>query len=410
MLYRFLRLGTIVLAKVLILFVIIRKLAAMKHLTIGFDAKRAMLNLTGIGNYSRLVLDVLSSRYPDNRYLLFSPRMADNDRLAPLLLRQGVSVHCPDTLMGRLSTHLWRSRGLTAQLKRSDIDLYHGLSNELPSGIERSGIPSVVTIHDLIFRRVPQSYHHADRLICDWKFSRAAKAATRIVAISKRTAADIVELYGVDPAKIDVVYQGCHPMFYQPVSDTAIADVRKRYALPDSYIVAVGTVEMRKNQLLAVRALAQLPRSLHLVIVGRRSGYAPELDRAIAAAGVGERVHFCTNVAFADLPAVYAGAVVASYTSRYEGFGIPVIEAIAAGVPVVAATGSCLEEAGGPGALYVDPDDPGAYAQAAMSIIDDDTLRQQMVAEGRSHIKAFNADTFADALVASYCRALGRDS
>lgn len=378
----------------------------MKHLTIGFDAKRAVLNLTGIGNYSRLVLDVLTSRYPDNRYLLFTPHFKPNPRLTPLLERPGVGIRTPDTIMGRISPHMWRTRGLTSQLRRSGLDLYHGLSNELPAGISSSGIPSVVTIHDLIFRRMPQSYHAADRRICDWKFRRAAEAATRIIAISQRTAADIEELYDIDPAKIDIVYQGCAPIFHQPVTREQINAAHARYRLPDSYIVAVGTVEMRKNQLLAVKALPMLPKALKLVIIGRRSGYAPELDRAIAAAGVGNRVRFLTGVDFTDLPAIYAGATVASYTSRYEGFGIPMIEAIAAGTPVIAATGSCLEEAGGPGAIYVDPDDPEQYAQAVMSIADDTDLRSRMISEGREHIRAFSADNFAAGLASTYKKAL----
>ena len=380
--------------------------AAMKHLTIGFDAKRAVLNLTGIGNYSRLVLDVLTSRYPDNRYLLFTPHFKPNPRLTELLDRPGIEIRTPDSIMGRISTHMWRTRGLTSQLRRSSLDLYHGLSNELPAGIARSGIPSVVTIHDLIFRRVPESYHTADRRICDWKFRRAADAATRIIAISRRTAADIEELYGIDPAKIDIVYQGCAPMFHKAVTQDSIDAVRARYRLPDRYIAAVGTVEMRKNQLLAVKALPMLPKALKLVIVGRRSGYAPELDRAIAAAGVGDRVQFLTGVDFTDLPAIYAGATVASYTSRYEGFGIPVIEAIAAGTPVVAATGSCLEEAGGPGAIYVDPDSPQEYANAVMTIADDNALRARMISEGREHIRAFSADNFAAGLASTYQKAL----
>lgn len=379
----------------------------MKHLTIGFDAKRAVLNLTGIGNYSRLVLDVLTSRYPDNRYLLFTPRAAENPRLDPLLERQCAEVCTPDTAFGRIAPHVWRTRGLTAQLRRAGVDLYHGLSNELPSGIERSGIPSVVTIHDLIFRRVPQSYHAADRRICDWKFRHAAESATRIIAISRRTAADIEELYGIDPDKIDIVYQGCAPAFYAPVTVADIERVRARYRLPERYIVAVGTVEMRKNQQLAVRALTMLPQSVKLVIVGRRSGYAPELDHVISATGVSDRITFLTGIDFADLPALYAGAAAASYTSLYEGFGIPVIEAIASGTPVIAATGSCLEEAGGPGAIYVDPHDPEAYARAAMNIMDDSALRDKMVSSGRQHIRAFSADNFASGLVSTYAKTLG---
>ncbi|MDE6490391.1 MAG: glycosyltransferase family 4 protein [Muribaculaceae bacterium] len=373
---------------------------------IGFDAKRAILNYTGLGNYSRLAIDVVSSAWPDNKYILYTPRRRHNDRMADLLHRQCISVSTPDTLSGRILSQLWRSKGITGQLVRDGIDLYHGLSNELPAGIASTGIASVVTIHDVIFIPHPEFYHRADVVICRRKFGYAAKVADRIIAISECTRRDIVDHYGVDPGKIDVVYQGCHPSFYMPLSAEAIGVIKKKYMLPQRYIVAVGTVEARKNALLAVKALRGLPADVTLVIIGRRTDYARLLDDEIAASGLQRRVRFVEGVPFADLPALYAGSVFASYTSFYEGFGIPVIEAVASGVPVIAATGSCLEEAGGPGAMYVNPRDTDQYVTYARMLLDDAELRRRMVDAGRAYITRFSFDNFADGLTGVYRKAL----
>lgn len=380
----------------------------MENLTIGFDAKRAVCNNTGLGNYSRLVLDVLSDALPDANLRLYSPVKKENDRLDPLLKKDNVRLVTPSGVSGKLLPSLWRvGGGITRQLKADGVGLFHGLSNELPLGISRSRIPSIVTIHDLIFLRLPYCYRKVDRMIYDYKFRKACENATRIIAISKCTRKDLVYLYDVDPEKIDVVYQGCDPRFSQPVDDAVKEDVRRIYGLPENYIVAVGTVEQRKNQMQAIKALAGLPKDVSLVIVGghNRSYYRP-LVAEISRLRLGERVKFLSGVPFRHLPAIYAGACFSSYTSKYEGFGIPVIEALSCGVPVLAAKYSCLEEAGGDGALYIDPYCVDDYVDAAKLLLSDSDLRERLVKAGKSHISQFTPQNFASGLLASYRHAL----
>ena len=154
---------------------------------IGFDGKRAVSNNTGLGNYSRLLVEVLARKYADHQYTLYTPRMSDNDRLAPLEALPNVDFATPDRALWRPLGALWRSKGMTAQLRRDHVDLYHGLSGELPLDIARSGIPSVVTIHDVIFRRFPECYKPVDRKIYNYKFRRAVEDASRVIAISECT-------------------------------------------------------------------------------------------------------------------------------------------------------------------------------------------------------------------------------
>lgn len=380
----------------------------MPQFTIGMDAKRAVLNDTGLGNYSRYVVGALSAAYPDCSLRLYTPRVVENPRLAPLLLRPNVELVAPagGGLLSRGA--LWRSWGMTGQLAADGVALYHGLSNELPLNIGRAGCASVVTIHDVIWRRVPGDYKPADRLLYDWKYGRSARAATRVIAISERTKADIVAEMGVEPEKIDVIYQGVDPIFRTRPDFEARERVRGLYGLPRDFVVQVGRVERRKNQLLTVRAMRALPADVKLVLIGRRRmpDYAAEIDACVSRYGLKDRVVWLDGVEFAHLPAIYAMARAVAYPSTYEGFGLPVAEALSVGTPVVAATGSCLEEAGGDGALYVAPDDADAMADALRSIVEREDVRDRLAKRGAAHVKRFDAEAFARATMACYRRAL----
>lgn len=372
---------------------------------IGYDAKRAVNNNTGLGNYSRLVIGAIASS-GDDSLMLYAPRLRNNPRLMPLLDRQNVAMCLPDTAMGRRFPSIWRSRGMTAQLRRDGIGLFHGLSNELPLNIASSGIPSVVTIHDVIFRHYPDCYKWIDRKIYDYKFRNAAQNATRVIAISECTRRDIIDFYGVNPEKIDVVYQGCDAQFHKPVDHSCADSVMARYGIDRPYIIGVGTVERRKNQLLTVEALRGLPDDIMAVIVGRRTGYAKDIDSYIARHGLQDRVKFVESADFTDFPALYSRALFSSYPSRYEGFGIPVIESLSVGTPVIIASGSCLEEASGPGAPVVCPDDVDAFVDFGRRIIDDQDYRSGLVEAGRRHIVKFSQANFAAGLRDSYKKAI----
>lgn len=366
---------------------------------IGFDGKRAVMNYTGIGNYSRLALESILPLMPDAQLRLYTPRLRNNARLKPLLESGRVELRTPDTLAGRLMPHLWRTRSLSDQLRREKPALYHGLSNELPAGISGTGIPTVVTIHDLIFMRHPEFYHRADVEICHRKFLHAARVADRVIAISERTAIDLRELFNIPEEKIRVVYQGCSPIFNEPLSAECLEENRRIYG---RYIIGVGTIESRKNQLLTVRALPALDPDVNLVLVGRQTAYASKIREEARRLGVEERIFMLSNVSMKDIPGLYAAAQFAAYPSYYEGFGIPMLEALAAGVPLIAATGSCLEEAGGPGAIYVDPNDVEAFADAATQLLNSSILREEMVARGRQYIRRFAPENFGRGLVNVY--------
>lgn len=179
-------------------------------------------------------------------------------------------------------------------------------------------------------------------------------------------------------------------------------EVRKKYQLPDHYILNVGSIEERKNILAAVQALPMLPQHIHIVIVGRRTGYTKKVEQFIKDNGLGERVHIISNVPFNDLPAFYQSAEIFVYPSRFEGFGIPIIEALYSGIPVVAATGSCLEEAGGPDSIYVNPDDITGLADAFKQIYSNSDKRKNMVEKGREFAKRFSEKQQSEEIINIY--------
>lgn len=372
---------------------------------IGFDAKRAVRNMTGLGNYSRLVISQLAQASPGDTLYLYTPDLRDNPRLENIRQLPNVSFRLPPA--SGFKGSMWRTFGVTNSLRADGVQLYHGLSNELPLNILSAGIPSVVTLHDVIYRRVPGAYSWADRMLYDYKYGRACRNATRVIAISECTKRDAVHYYGIDPDKVDVIYQGCDPSFKVPHTPEELEGVRTRLGLPDRFVLQVGTIEMRKNLGLTVRALSALPPDVKLVAIGRdRRGYKGECERLAREAGVGDRLIFRSDIAFADLPAVNQLADAIAYPSRYEGFGLPVIEGLESRRPVVAATGSCLEEAGGDAALYVDPDDVRGMAEALNAVLGGSAPVAEMAAKGLRHTARFDTSAMAGNILNTYAKAL----
>ena len=370
---------------------------------IGFDAKRANANFTGLGNYSRFMVDTMATYGNEHKYRMYIPKKCKNALYDSLLKHKNVASIQPRSFLMKRCKALWRTFFIKRGLLQDGVQLYHGLSNELPVGIHRTGIRSVVTIHDLIFLRYPQYYHWLDRIIYNYKFRYACRKADRIVAVSECTKRDIVKFYGISPDKIDVVYQGCDPVFAQPVSAEAKARVREAYHLPDQFILSVGTIEERKNLLLAVKAVEQLG-DVHLVAVGKSTAYADKVKEYIETHGLSDRIHIIHNLKFGDLPVLYHMAEAFVYPSRFEGFGIPIVEALSAGVPVIAATGSCLEEAGGPRSLYVGPDDVAGMAAAMKRVLGDADLRREMIEAGKAYVVRFDPKRLADEMNAVYLK------
>lgn len=373
---------------------------------IAFDAKRAVYNNTGLGNYSRLIIDILSEYFPDNEYLLYTPGIKQGNGLFSIPSRKNIKIISPQPGLDKAFSSLWRVWGISKSLKRNGIDLYHGLSNELPLNIVSSEIPAIVSVHDLIFLRYPEYYKPIDRKIYNYKFRAACENSSRIIAISECTKNDIINFYNISPDKIDVVYQGCDESFNRKYDKKFLQKIKSEYGLPDKFLLNIGTVERRKNVLLAIKSLTGLPDDMHLVIVGRKTSYMEELLRFIIKYKLDKRVHFYSGIPFYILPAFYQLAEVFIYPSRFEGFGIPVLEALSSGVPVIAATGSCLEEAGGKHSVYVDPDDTEAVIKNVLELAENTRKRNFIIEEGHKYKENFTRLQIAQNIFDTYNKVL----
>ncbi len=374
-------------------------------MVIGFDAKRANANNTGLGNYSRFVIAALAEYAPQNRYRLYIPKRKANREYDALYVDfPALEERQPKGRFSRFFSSAWRSRWIASDLKNEGVEIYHGLSNEIPAGLAKRGVKSVVTIHDLIFRRIPSNYKPIDRKIYDTKFRYACENSDVVIAVSECTKRDIVELYNIDPQKIEVIYQGCAPLFTEKFDEKRKVEVRKRYQLPKRFILNVGTLEERKNLMLMVQSLEHLPEEIHLVACGRATKYTEKVMEYARSKGLESRIHLVHKSDYFDLPVIYQCAEVFIYPSRYEGFGIPIIEALSCGVPVVAATGSCLEEAGGDAAQYVSPDDPKGLAESVQRFIGDATLRDHSIEKGYEYVKRFDKSVIGEQIAQIYER------
>ena len=318
-------------------------------MNIGFDAKRAFHNFSGLGNYSRLLIQSLSELYKENRYFLFTPKYK-LDSLYSFADNENCKIITPKNIASLLPSSFWRSYFITNEIQAQKVDLFHGLSGELP--VSALKMPKVVTIHDVIFLRYPEYYTAFDRKIYEKKFRHACKIADKIIAISKQTADDCITYLDADAKKIEIAYQSCDAMFFLPVNEN---NIKKKYNLPEKFILTVGTIEERKNLLNLVKALNFIDDHISLIAVGRKTPYTTLVEEYIKENHLSNRVELLHNVSFSDFPALYNAASVFVYPSVFEGFGIPVLEALAVGTPVATSNLSSMPEVGGDAALYFDP-------------------------------------------------------
>jgi len=371
---------------------------------IGFDAKRLFNNFTGLGNYSRTLVRNLSEYYPDNQYFLFSPKVKRNEETKFFLDSAMYHLELPKHTPG----FYWRSWAMKKDLVRRKIDLFHGLSHELPFGIQQTKIPTVVTIHDLIFKHYPDQYAWIDRQIYDRKFRYACKQSDRILAISESTKQDIIQFYNIKPEKISVIYQSCHERFMSKKTPKHLASTREKYKLPADFFLYVGSLIERKNLLGIVKAYSHLPKdlSLPLVIIGEGDLYKKRVIELAQELGVIEKMIFL-RPDFEDFPALYQLAKIFLYPSYFEGFGIPVLEALFSETPVITSNISSLPEAAGDGAILVAPSNSEAIAIAMERLLTDDVFRQQVVSKGVTYAQGFKGEQFSHQLMDLYQNVLG---
>ena len=366
-------------------------------MNIAFDAKRAFHNFRGLGNYSRDLIRMLQEHKVGHLYL-FNPQKR---KFLGVKIDENTTEITPQSFFWRSFKSLWRSVKITDIAKKLPIDIYHGLSGEIPKGIAQH-LPTVVTIHDLIFMRYPQWYSYFDRKIHYKKFLYAAQNAQHIIAISEQTKRDIITYLGVPEEKITVVYQGCHKAFKQIYTKDEKVSIRQKYRLTERFVLNVGAIESRKNALEIVKAIEPL-EDISLVLVGKPTQYYEEIKRHCEAHNLSERVQLLSGVSMEDLAIIYQLATVFCYPSVFEGFGIPIIEALFSKTPVITSKGSCFPEAGGAHSIYVNLDRAATeIREAIVKITTDEALRTTMITEGYHYAQRFTDEAVFQELMKVY--------
>ncbi len=361
---------------------------------IALDAKRMLNNGTGLGNHARILANALMRDYPYHEYQLYTPRVQDHYLSE---LHGTYSLHMPGSKLSQALHPWWRSYSITEDLLRNMVDVYHGLSNELPLNIHRSGIPTVVTIHDLIFLKHHAQYPWLDRQIYTMKTRYATKHAGKIIAVSEETKRDLIDLYRVPEKRIEVIYQSIDPRFYNRAEPGTLNSFRKKYNVPDKYILNVSSFFPRKNQIKLIEAFDIIKEEVphHLVLAGGAGNMLGEITKLIDQNRLSDRVCILTGVSNEEMPLLYQGAELFVYPALLEGFGMPVLEALTSGTPVVASQGGAIQEAAGSGSLMTDPKHAEDIAAKVLNALHDPIKRSEMIRLGYEHAATMTDTLFA---------------
>ena len=369
---------------------------------IGFEAKRAFYNTGGLGNYSRSTIEMLSKYYSKHDFLLFTP---STENAVDFKIPENVKTIVPKLFLSKVFKSYWRTVRLSKKIKEYKLDVFHGLSGELPyKAQKKSDTKLIVTIHDLIFLRFPELYHAVDRKIYFQKAKYACEIADTIIAVSEQTKTDIINFLDIDDHKIEVVYQGCNTIFYQKADTNKKIEVAQKYNLPEHYILNVGTVEKRKNTLSVLKAMSYGKIKADFVIVGKETDYQEELLKYADENNLTNRLTILNDVPTEDLPAIYQQADLFVYPSYFEGFGIPLIEALYSKIPIITTKGGVFSETGGLSSIYIEPDNYKQLSEAIKTVLKDAELRDEMITEGFKFVQKFNEEKIAANLMNVYLK------
>ncbi|MBK7761910.1 MAG: glycosyltransferase family 4 protein [Bacteroidetes bacterium] len=361
-------------------------------MTIGFDAKRAYHNTTGLGNYSRTLISSLAKDFTHDQFLLYNPKNGNFD----ISSFANVKEIQPTSIIDRLFPAVWRSYRISKQIDKQ-VDLYHGLSNELPFGIQKCKAKKVVTMHDLIFEFYPEQYQRNDIAIYQKKCKHACAVADKIIAISEATKKDLIEIYKVSPQKIEVCYQSCDQRFFNHSQTADQNTFSQKFNLHKPYFLFVGSIIARKNLLHVCHAFLEVAKhqDIDLVVVGKGNAYKQLVIDYLTKNKALNKVHFLEDHfnakdIYDSLPELYQKSLALVYPSYKEGFGIPILEAMASGTAVITSSVSSLQEVAGDAAICVEPDDVHAIANAMQSIVNDSLLRTSFIQKGFQRAAQFS--------------------
>lgn len=371
---------------------------------IGFEAKRAFHNNTGLGNYSRQIIQDLNQFYPNNEFYLYTPSFEKNENPMFRLFRDYKNNHLrtPEGFLAKISESLWR-RKLGIYGEKDQLDIFHGLSNELPIGFKQAKCKKVVTIHDVIFKRHPKWYKAADRKIYDKKVQQACNDADKIIAISEATKQDLLEFYKVDEKKIEIVYQSCNPIFYDSENIPFRNEIIQKYKLDRPFVLYVGSFMDRKHPVELIKAFEKIKdKTDHDLIMIGNGPLKEAIENYIFDHNLDTRVRIYSSFPTSDLPPMYQLATCFVYPSIIEGFGIPIIESLYSKTPVITYDGSCFRETAGEGAIYLNELNADSISQSILFLLENEDKQKELSDKGYQHVQQFHQKNCIDGIMKVY--------
>ncbi len=379
---------------------------------IGYDGKRAFQNNTGLGNYTRSLIASLAKEFPEHQYTLFAARQTD---LFDVKQFPNIQVKGPQNNFDKQFPGWWRRSSIIKNIEAEGMNIFHGVSNELPRRIDKISTKTVITVHDLIFERYPETYHFDERYTHRWKMKNSCRIADAVIATSKQTKEDLINYYKIPEEKIFVCYQNCNPIFEKKISGEEKALVKKRYQLPDRFFLFVSSITKRKNLIAICKALLVLKdkMTIPLVVIGDGKKEKEYVKRYLHANGLEKQLIFLNELPQAresgfvksiDFPAIYQQALALVYPSCFEGFGIPLLEALWSRLPVISSNSSSLPEVAGDAALYFSPDDTEILAGQMYRIASDTEFADHLKSKGFAQAGQFTAQQHAQKVMDVYLK------
>lgn len=353
---------------------------------IAIDAHSVGTGLAGNETYAANLVEALAEVDVENRYAVYVTRQEAAQRFEGRWPNVRVQRTLPHTPLVRIPVTL------SAELRRRPVDVLHVQYTAPPF----APCPVVVTIHDLSFEHLPGTFKRRSWMQLRATVRRTARRAAHVIAPSEFTRRDLIDSYGLDAARVSMIPLAASRRFRRVEDARELERVRARYGIGDEYVLAVGSIQPRKNLARLVRAYSSLRRERgrsnlpQLVLVGKQAWLYGETLRAVEEEGVGDSVILTGYVSESDLPALYTGALCFAYPSYFEGFGLPPLEAMSCGTPVLAGNLTSLPEVVADAGLLIDPFDTGALARALARLIDDAALRAQLRERGLQRARAFD--------------------
>lgn len=370
---------------------------------IAIDAHSVGAGLAGNESYITNLIEALAEIDTVNRYTLYVTRRAAVERFANRWPHVSIRLTLPHTPLVRIPLTL------ATELRRHPVDLLHVQYTAPPF----APCAVVSTIHDLSFEHLPETFKRRSRAQLRLTVRRTARASSHVITSSEYSRRDIIETYKIAPERVSVTPLAA-PARFSPVTDASeLRRVRGQYGLEGEYILAVGSIQPRKNLVRLLAAYSHLRRARSevklpkLVLVGKRAWLYEDTLRAAAEHGIKDDIHFTGYVPETDLPALYTGALCFVYPSYFEGFGLPPLEAMQCGAPVIAGDRTSLPEVIGDAGLLFDPFDESALASAMAQAIDDAGLRARLRVKGLERARAFSWRTTARLTLEAYELAAG---